>query len=117
MYAVQFKDAGCSDTYIGETKQTLHKRMYQHRRPSTSAGDSAVYQHLDTTKHSFDNKDVLILDREHRWFERGVKEAIYVTAEQPTLNKGGGLRHNLPGAYSSAISKIPKKLQSSSSDL
>ncbi len=29
-----------------------------------------VYQHHDSSKHSF--KDVIILDREHRWYERGV---------------------------------------------
>ena len=115
VYAIKCKDTVCEDTYIGETKQTLSKRMYQHRRPSSGAGDSAVFQHLHATKHSFDNKDVVILDREHRWFERGVKEAIYVNSEQPTLNKGGGLRHNLAGAYTSVIGKLPKKLSSSSS--
>ena len=88
--------------------------MYQHRRASTSCGDSAVYTHLDTTNHSFDNKDVVILDRERRWFERGVKEAIHVQKEQPSLNRGGGLRHNLAGAYNSIIKNIPKKFDTSS---
>ena len=83
---------------MGETKQTLGKRLYQHRRASTSGcRDSAVYTHLNSASHSFDNKDVIILDRESRWFERGVKEALYVKREQPSLNKGGGLRHNLSG--------------------
>ena len=67
---------------------------------------------MDISKHSFDNKDVKILDRESRWYERGVKEAIYVKREEPSLNRGGGLRHNLAGAYSSAISKIPLRLNS-----
>ena len=114
VYAIQCKDSGCDDLYIGETKQTLAKRMYQHRRASTGCGDSAVYSHLDSTNHSFDNKDVKILDRESRWFERGVKEAIYVKREEPSLNKGGGLRHNLAGAYCSAIKKIPQRFGSSS---
>ena len=38
-----------------------------------------------------------------------------MNSEQPTLNKGGGLRHNLAGAYTSVIGKLPKKLSSSSS--
>jgi len=59
VYAVQCKDNGCQDLYIGETKQTLSKRMSQHRRASTSCGDSAVYTHLNSTNHSFDNKDVV----------------------------------------------------------
>ena len=36
-----------------------------------------------------------VLDREERWFEREVNEAIYLKLEQPSLNKGGGLRHQL----------------------
>ena len=115
VYAVKCKDSACQDTYIGETKQRLHKRMGQHRRPSSGCGNSAVYEHLNSTKHSFDNKDVVILDREHRWFERGVKEAIYTNSEKPSLNKGGGLRHNLAGVYTSVIDKIPKRLSTSSS--
>ena len=45
-------------------------------------------------------KEVLILDKEHKWFERGVREAIYkyVRWEEPTLNRGGSLRHNLARA-------------------
>ena len=113
VYGFRCQDNGCEETYIGETKQTLGKRMYQHRRASTSGcGDSAVYSHLNSANHSFDNRDVIILDRESRWFERGVKEALYVKCEQPSLNKGGGLRHNLAGAYSSAITKIPQRLKS-----
>lgn len=32
--------------------------------------------------HFFEDADVHILDWEDRWFERGVKEAIYVHCEQ-----------------------------------
>ena len=115
VYGFCCQDNRCEETYIGETKQTLAKRMYQHRRPSTSGcGDSAVYSHLNTSNHSFVNENVIILDRESWWFERGVKEALYVKSEESTLNKGEGLRHNLAGAYSSAIKKIPRRLKSSS---
>ena len=41
------------------------------------------------------DENVHVLDREDRWFERGVKEAIYVKLEQPSTNRGGGLRHQL----------------------
>ena len=67
--------------------------MYQHRRRSSSGvNDSVVYTHLKATNHTFEDKDVKVLDKEHRWFERGVKEAIYVRREEPSLNRGGGLR-------------------------
>ena len=110
VYAIQCEEEGCQGNYIGETKQPLHKRLYQHRRPGTLGNDSAVYSHLQTAKHNFKDKDVLILDKESRWFERGVREAIYVSSENPSLNRGGGLRHNLSRIYSSAIRKIPRRL-------
>ncbi|XP_072051644.1 uncharacterized protein [Amphiura filiformis] len=79
VYAINCQDSDCENYYIGETKQPLHKRMYQHRRPSsTGLNDSAVYTHLKAAKHNFEDKDVIVLDKEHRWYERGVKEAIYV---------------------------------------
>ena len=117
VYAILCQDQECDELYIGETKQTVAKRMYQHRRVSTSgSGDSAEYTHISCTKHSFENKDVVILDKEARWFERGVKEAIYVKREEPSLNRGGGLRHNLAGAYNTAIKKIPRRFNSSNRD-
>ncbi|XP_072046996.1 uncharacterized protein [Amphiura filiformis] len=74
VYAIPCTDNGCKDLYIGETK-----RMYQHRRASDPVVETRLYtQDLNSTNHTFDNKDVVILDRESRWFERGVKEAVYV---------------------------------------
>ena len=50
----------------------------------------------------------LILDREPRWFERRVKEGIYIKVNKPTLNKDGG-RYKLPGVYESILrSSVPK---------
>ena len=45
---------------------------------------------------------VEVLDREPRYFERGVKEAIYIRAYQPSLNKDGG-RYKLPKVYDPLI--------------
>nr|XP_054759677.1 uncharacterized protein LOC129265754 [Lytechinus pictus] len=116
VYAIQCQETGCSANYIGETKQPLSKRLYQHRRPGASGYDSAVYSHLNTSKHNFKDNDVLILDKEPRWFERGVREAVYVNAENPSLNKGGGLRHNLSRIYNPVIRKIPRRLQDNNID-
>ena len=51
---------------------------------------------------------MFILDREERWFERGVKEAIYVKRERPSLNRGGGLRVHLSPSYNVVIAAIPQ---------
>ena len=93
----------CSDLYIGETKQPLHRRMAQHRRATSSGQDSDVHLHLKEKGHSFKDSNVHVLDREDRWFERGVKEAIYVQLEKPSLNSGGGLRHHLSATYNAVL--------------
>ena len=43
-----------------------------------------------------------ILEVEHKWFERGVKEAIHTRALKPSLNRDGG-RYNLPPIWNNII--------------
>ncbi|XP_063353977.1 uncharacterized protein LOC134644818 [Pelmatolapia mariae] len=107
VYAVKCQE-DWQDLYIGETKQPLAKPMAQHRRATSSGQDSAVYLHLQASGHSFNDEDVHILDREERWFERRVKEAIYVKRERPSLNRGGGLRVHLSPSYNAVIAAIPQ---------
>ncbi|XP_012811622.2 uncharacterized protein LOC105946468, partial [Xenopus tropicalis] len=110
VYAVQCSEE-CTDLYIGETKQLLSKRMAQHRRANTTGQDSAVFLHLKDKGHSFENSNVQILDKESRWFERGVKEAIHVKVEKPSLNRGGGLRHHLSATYNAVLTSVPRQFQ------
>ncbi len=81
--------------------------MAQHRRPSSSGYNSAVFNHLEDSGHTFNNKDVIIRDKESRWFERGVKEAIYERREQPSLNRHGGLRFHLSHTWDKVVEAIP----------
>ena len=43
-----------------------------------------------------------ILESEPRYFERGVREAIYIRACAPSLNRDGG-RHQLPPIYDTLV--------------
>lgn len=52
-------------------------------------------QHLTTKGHTFHDSTVRILNREDGWFEKGVKEAVYVNLKRPSLSRGWGLRHHL----------------------
>ncbi len=100
VYKVECKDQDCLATYIGETSQPLKDRFAQHRRASTN---SAVFDHQQSTGHTFDIEDVKILDREPRWFERGVRESIHERKESPALNKKGGLRHELSHCWNKCL--------------
>lgn len=76
------------------------KCMTQHRRASSSGQDSAVRLHLKDKTHSFEIKNVHILDR-------GVKGPIYVKQERSTLNNVGGLLFGLPNTYNGALNLLP----------
>ena len=54
-----------------------------------------------------------VQDWEDRWFEREVKKAIYVKLEQLSLNRGGGVRHQLFATYT-VLKSLPEKLNHSS---
>ena len=110
VYAVQCKEK-CLELYTGDTKQPLNRRMAQHRRDKGSGPQSAVFLHLKDKGHSFDDQDLLILDQEDRWFERGVRETIHVYTENPSLNRDGGLRYNLSPIYHAAFSSVTRKIR------
>ncbi|KAH3889150.1 hypothetical protein DPMN_013200 [Dreissena polymorpha] len=56
-------------------------------------------------------ENIRILDREPFLFERGVKEAIYIRALRPALNKDGG-RYQLSHTWDSTLqySRSPRQL-------
>lgn len=60
--------------------------MEQHRRETSTGQGSVIYTHLQAKEHSFEIRNVHILDREDKCF-------IYVQLEKPSINTGGGLRH------------------------
>ena len=69
VYAVECSQ-DCTDLHTGEPKQPPHKQM-AHRRDKT-----LLSSYIWGRKNN--NNNLNILAREDRWFERGVKESIYV---------------------------------------
>ncbi|KAI8486979.1 hypothetical protein Bbelb_352390 [Branchiostoma belcheri] len=92
------EEPNCNNTYIGETTRPLKVRYKEHCRPIANGYSSAIFHHLQHNQgHSFKLESTDILDRETRWWERGVKEAIYERMYNPILNRKGGLRVDLSG--------------------
>ncbi|MCG8430526.1 MAG: hypothetical protein MJA29_05100 [Candidatus Omnitrophica bacterium] len=92
----------CDSSYIGEMERTLRTRFLEHCRPSSSSSEVSRHLHKDCPGHSISLEDVQILDRDTRWFERGVKEAIYIRRHEPDLNRDGG-RHQLSHSWDNII--------------
>ncbi|KAH3880055.1 hypothetical protein DPMN_003967 [Dreissena polymorpha] len=65
---------------IGKTERNLRARFMEHRRPSSTSSAVSMYINDCKPDHAITMENVRILDREPSWFERGVKEAIYIRA-------------------------------------
>ena len=91
------------------TERVLKARIAEHKRPSLAEkSEVARHLHKDCPGHTVTMDSVQILDREERWFERGVKEAIHIRVNQPDLNRDGGrfqLPHVWDGLLQSSVSK------------
>ncbi|CAH1274156.1 WDR5 [Branchiostoma lanceolatum] len=93
IYKLKCEEPNCNNVYIGETSRPLKERYKEHCRKSANRYSSAIYHHLKHNQgHSFNLESTDILDREERWFERGIREAIYERMYNPALNRKGGLR-------------------------
>ncbi|KAI8497357.1 hypothetical protein Bbelb_246630 [Branchiostoma belcheri] len=88
----------CKETYIGETERSLKARFLEHKRPSSTTSEVSQHIHIESPGHSVSLDKVKILDTEPEFFARGIKEAIYIRALQPSLNRDGG-RHRLSATY------------------
>ena len=87
----------CPAQYIGETERVLAKRLKEHHKPPSPVGE-----HMTNKHHKFNECDVKVLDSDARWLQRGIKEAIYIAARHPQLNRDSG-RYTLSGAYNDII--------------
>ncbi|KAI8488142.1 hypothetical protein Bbelb_342600 [Branchiostoma belcheri] len=56
----------------------------------TAMGPVSQHIHIESPGHTVDLEGVRILDTEQDYFKRGIKEAIYIRALQPSLNRDGG---------------------------
>ena len=97
----------CEATHEGETEISLKARFSEHRRPCSTTSEVAKHIHTDQPEHTVELDNTEILTTEPRWFERGVKEAIYISALNPSLNWDGG-RYNLPPVWDNIIKKRVK---------
>lgn len=98
--------------YIGK-KYTAPLQMAQHCCPTSSGPDSAVHLHLKVIGHSSEDSQVWVLVREDRWFERDVKEFIYIKTEKNILKQKWWAR----AFFIISVQCSPQLFQSNLSDL
>ena len=101
---------GC---YVGETERTVASRISEHfstaRISGTSTLKSAVMSHARDNNHHFRRGDFSVLSSgDQNWHDRGIKEAIYIRALKPSINRDQG-RHSLPPNFDSLLLQCIKR--------
>ena len=93
----------CGKDYIGETERSFKARFDEHKRPSSVNSEVSRHIHQKKPGYSVSLTGSRILGLEQEWFQRGVKEAIFIHAMKPSLNQDGGhfnlspIWHNIVG--------------------
>ena len=100
VYKISCED--CEASYVGETERSLKTRFGEHRRPSSTTSEVSRHIHSDNPNHNITLENTKILSVEHKWFERGVKEAIHIRALNPSLNRHDEC-YNLPPIWNNII--------------
>jgi hypothetical protein len=76
---------GCEKSYVGQTRQYLKKRIYQHEtdcKPSKENDDDktalATHHFNGFPNHKFDFKNVKIIDKEKNGDKRNISEMVHI---------------------------------------
>lgn len=78
----------CSAVYIGETKQYLHKRLYQHSYNIRQGNclHSALCQHAISQQHVFDFENPKSLHKCTQYYKRLILEALSISYNPLSIN-------------------------------
>ena len=72
----------CDEEYIGESSRTFGERFREHQK-----APSPIYDHSNITGHQVTIDNFNIVGREDQNLSRAIKEALYITVNNPSLNR------------------------------
>ena len=75
----------CNEEYIGEASRTLGERYKEHLKEP-----SPIHVHSTQTGHNATPDNFNIIGREGHGLARTIKESIYISINNPTLNRNIG---------------------------
>ena len=84
----------CGKDYIGDTERSFKARFDEHERPSSVNSEVSRHIRQENSGHSVSLAGSKVLGVEQGWFQRRVKESIFIHALKPSFNRDGG-RFNL----------------------
>ena len=88
IYSFRCNKVECDEEYIGESARTFGERYKEHQK-----SPSPIHDHFTISGHTVSVEDFSILAREDQNLLRTIKEAIYIRANNPSLDKNVGKFH------------------------
>ena len=88
IYRYKCDRVDCDDEYIGESARNFEERLKEHLK-----APSPIYDHHNTSGHDVTIDNFTILGREDQNLLRTIKEALYIRANNPSLNRNIGKYH------------------------
>ena len=96
----------CEASYAGDTETSLKTRFSEHGRSSATTSEVSHHINFDRLGHMINLENTKFLTVvEPKWFERGVKETIYIRLKDPNLNSDWG-RYNLSSVWDNLFKTI-----------
>ena len=92
----------CDDEYIGESPRTFGERFKEHLK-----APSPIHDHQNITGHDTTIENFSTVGREDQHLIRAIKEAIYISVNNPSLNKNMG-KYHLPHIWYEVLINIPE---------
>ena len=92
----------CDDEYIGESARNFEERLKEHLK-----APSPIYDHHNISGHDVTVDNFTILGREAHYLLRTISEALYIRADNPSLNWNIG-KYHLPHIWDEVLCNIPE---------
>ena len=90
------------EEYIGESSRTFGERFKEYQK-----APSPIYDHYNITGHNIKLGNFSIVGKEDQNLKRAIKEAMYIRANDPSLNRNVG-KYHLPHIWDEVMFNIPE---------
>ena len=100
IYRYKCDRVDCDDEYIGESARNFEERLKEHLK-----APSPIYDHHKISGHDVTIDNLTILGREDQNLLRIIKEALYIRANNPSLNRNIG-KYHLPHIWDEVLLNI-----------
>ena len=100
IYRYKCDRVDCNDEYIGESAINFEERLKEHLK-----APYPIYDHHNISGHDVTIDNFTILGREDQNLLRTIKEALYIRANNPSLNRNVG-KYHLPHIWDEVLLNI-----------